>query len=321
MSTEIQLAFDDLEARARDAARTATDDQPPDRISLRDHLVDVEIGAFQAERGTTQRVSFNVVVEVQPPSRPLHDDVDRILSYDTITDAIGFELAAERLNLLETLAERIADRILTEPRARRVFIRIEKLDRGPGALGVEIVRCREADGGPALDSGAELTRQPLVVFLSNEAVKSNNLPGWIDQLANSGKPVVFCLGAADLPVPQASAPAAQWRIDLLAVEQNAWALAGRDRRCVVMHSRTELDWAVQNGLMAVWAPSKIVLDSTDFVLPDQNRVTALCEWFCRQINAERLIVVGGKPTPIADIPASWAPLDQDNILQGLPNPD
>ena len=45
------------------------------------------------------------------------------------------ELAEERLNLLETLAERIADRILHAPQALRVFVRIEKLDRGPGALG------------------------------------------------------------------------------------------------------------------------------------------------------------------------------------------
>ena len=37
----------------------------------------------------------------------------------------------------------VADRILLEPQAMRVFVRIEKLDRGPGALGVEIVRARD----------------------------------------------------------------------------------------------------------------------------------------------------------------------------------
>ena len=39
------------------------------------------------------------------------DDVDRILSYDRVTEAIDAELGAERLNLLETLAARVAERI------------------------------------------------------------------------------------------------------------------------------------------------------------------------------------------------------------------
>ena len=49
MSADIRLAFEHPEARA---AATASAD-PHDRISLRDHIVEVEIGAFQAERGTT----------------------------------------------------------------------------------------------------------------------------------------------------------------------------------------------------------------------------------------------------------------------------
>ena len=46
---------------------------PLDRISLRDHTVEVEIGAFQAERGSTQRISFNVVVEIAPLPKDLED--------------------------------------------------------------------------------------------------------------------------------------------------------------------------------------------------------------------------------------------------------
>ena len=94
------------------AAVTAASDGPLDRLSVRDHIVEVEIGAFQQERGTTQRVCFNVVVEIAPLPADLDDDVDRILSYDKVTEAIGYELARERLALLETLAERIAERIL-----------------------------------------------------------------------------------------------------------------------------------------------------------------------------------------------------------------
>ncbi|MEQ9673787.1 MAG: diguanylate cyclase, partial [Roseovarius indicus] len=75
MSNEIRLAFAHPSARADATAP----DGPLDRISVRDHVVEVEIGAFQAERGTTQRVSFNVVVEFRPLTDPIDDDVDRIL--------------------------------------------------------------------------------------------------------------------------------------------------------------------------------------------------------------------------------------------------
>ena len=126
MASEIRLAF----SHPAERSVATAPDAPHDRISLRDHIREVEIGAFQAERGITQRINFNIVVEVTPERGPIDDDVDRILSYDRLTEAIGIELGAERINLLETLAERVAWRILAEPRAARVFVRIEKRRRG-----------------------------------------------------------------------------------------------------------------------------------------------------------------------------------------------
>ena len=73
MSNEITWAFAHPIQRSE-----ATAEGPLDRISLRDHIVEVEIGAFQQERGLTQRICFNVVVEVRPHDNDLGDDVDRI---------------------------------------------------------------------------------------------------------------------------------------------------------------------------------------------------------------------------------------------------
>ena len=194
MSTEIHLAFAHPQARARATAPEG----PLDRISVRDHVVAVEIGAFQAERGTTQRVAFNVVVEVRPMTGALDDDVDRILSYDRVTEAIEAALAEERLNLLETLAQRIAERILWEPQAARCFVRIEKLDRGPGALGVEIVR--SVDDLPTRAPAAPDTApHPHVVFLTNAAIASPNLARWLDQLQARAEPVILCVGHPTRP--------------------------------------------------------------------------------------------------------------------------
>jgi dihydroneopterin aldolase len=295
MSSEIRLAFAHPSERAEATApRTHLD-----RISLRDHVVEVEIGAFQAERGTTQRVQFNVVVEVTPITGPIDDDVDRILSYDHVTESIAAALADERLNLLETLADRVAELILTAPQAVRVFVRIEKLDRGPGALGVEIVRGRDQVDTEA-NVGSDLA--PRLAFLSNKSVASGDLTAWIDVLLADGKPLVLCVGAPDFAVAQTGHAMTQRRIDLLAIEQNAWLLAARDHRCKVVATRTELDWAMKNGQICVWAPSKIVLDAVDGPATAARDAVALAAWFAASFDAEELLVIGADVPEQADVP-------------------
>lgn len=292
MTTDIRLAFAHPEERSLASASA----DPRDRISLRDHLVEAEIGAFQKERGHRQRLLFNVVVEVRPAPAPLEDDVDKILSYDRITEAIASELAAERLNLLETLAERVAERILAEPQAMRAFVRVEKLDIGPYKLGVEIVRSRAETALQVVgQDGAEAALHPLVVFLDNTAIAAPDLSARLDALQARGLPVILTIGLPDLPRPETGHRPTQRRVDLLAIEQNAWVLAARDPRCVVMATRTEIDWAVKRGQMMVWAPSKMVLDAVDG--PQSRDPVALALWLAETMAAERLIVHGDVSLP------------------------
>lgn len=287
MSTDIHLAFAHPEERAE---ATASAD-PRDRIALRDYLVEADIGAFQTERGHPQRLMFNVVVEVRPQTGPLDDDVDRILSYDRITEAIGDELATGRVNLLETLAEHVAERILAAPQAMRAFVRIEKLDRGPFKLGVEIARTRAAV--PVAQSGGA-NLHPLLVYLDNALIALPDLPARIDALAaQSGGAVVLCVGMPDKDVPQVGVTAVQRRINLLAIEQNAWVLAGRDRRWMVVESRTEVDWAVRQGHTIVWAPSKLVLDTPDAPIQHAANGPALALWLAESLAARALVMPAG----------------------------
>ncbi|PIE07962.1 MAG: diguanylate cyclase [Rhodobacterales bacterium] len=287
MTSDIRLAFEHPGARASAPGQPV---RPPDRISLRDHVVEADIGAFQQERGRSQRLAFNLVVEVAPHAGPLDDDVDRILSYDTLTEAIAHELAEERLNLLETLAERLADRILLAPQALRVFVRIEKLDRGPGALGVEIVRAR-GETAPAVADAGDVPH-PRVVHLSNAAIAGAGLSAFLDALEAGGQPAILCVGLPDTARPETGHALTQRRIDLLAIEQNAWTLAARDPRCVVVATRTELDWAMKHGQICVWAPSKIVLDAVDGPSAAPGDAVALAAWFAGLMQATELVVVG-----------------------------
>ena len=301
MTSDIRLAFAHPQARAEASASG----DPRDRISLRDHVVAIDIGAFQAERGCPQRVRFDIVLETRPNPAPLEDDVDRILSYDTLTEAISHELAAERLNLLETLAERIAARILLAPRAMRVFVRIEKLDRGPGALGVEIVRTRAAEALRALDaSGEEDSVHPRVVYIDNAALEDPGLGRLLSHLHGGGAPVILVVGMPQHPVAETGITAVQRRIDLLAIEQNAWRLAARDRRCLVVSSRTEIDFAMRQGQMIVWAPSKLILDAIDSPDCSPRDAAALALWLAEHVAACEFLIPDGLRVP----PGSHVPI-------------
>ncbi len=116
---------------------------PADRIFLSNYVREMEIGAYAEERGVLQRVRFDVVLEVARNTAHIDDKAARVVSYDDLVQAIEALIAGPRMDLLETMGERLAQRCLVDPRARRVTIRIEKLDRLDGAgLGIEITRQR-----------------------------------------------------------------------------------------------------------------------------------------------------------------------------------
>ena len=280
--------FDNLEIRAK----TAPSDPSLDRISIRDYIKEVEIGAFQVERDLTQRVKFNVVVEVAPSSSSSSDDVDDILSYDMIIEAIDDQLNFERLNLLETLAERVSDQILSHNQAVRVFTRIEKLDRIPGSLGVEIVRDRKNSiEEKAIENS---NSEPLVVYISNEIIQSNELNKWLDVILKNDKPAILCVEALESKDQLSLELNSLHRIELLSIEQSAWRLAGMDSRCVVVDTRTELDWSLKNNELSVWAPSKMILDSVN--KPSLNSGPLdLAIWLAGELSVDSIYCIGSGP--------------------------
>lgn len=257
----------------------------PDRIHLRDHVISAEIGAFQTERGTRQRLRFNVTADLAEPVSGAADEVDRILSYDVLTGAVATALAEQRYDLLETLAERIAAEVLAHPAAARVEVSVEKLDRVPGALGITIAR-------RAGRVGAEAARPRPAVVLRQD--------GGAPDL--SGGAVILVPGAPGLPLPQGGHAR---RVALLALDQAAWAAAG-PLGVTVADSRTELDWAAEQGQAVVWAPARMVAD--DPSLPADPLALAL--WLAERMRASRLDLAppaGTRPAVPANfpIPVRW----------------
>lgn len=289
---ETAMAFEMPDVRAAATAARA----PVDRISVRDYTREVEIGAFRSERGVTQRVRFSVVLEVAHHDAARDDDVDKVLSYETIVEAIDAALAAERLNLLETLAERVAAGCLTDLRAVRVFVRVEKLDRIPGALGVEIARARMPAEAARLHPVAapappdRLERRAWVVHLAPDLLAGAGAVHWLDAFIGAPRSAVLVLGTP-APQPRASSEGAL-RAGLLGIEAAAWLLADRDSRLTVAATRAELDWALKSGRRPVWAPTRMLTDALPRPDLDASRPAALAAWLAVELGAAGLVLAG-----------------------------
>lgn len=119
------------------------------RMFVRDLVVNAHIGVYAHEQGRTQRVRVNLDLTVEDlPATGLSrpgigaDDLNRVVDYDTIINAVRNIIAAGHVQLVETLAERVAEACLQDPRIHTVKVMVEKLDVFPDAssVGVEIKR-------------------------------------------------------------------------------------------------------------------------------------------------------------------------------------
>ncbi len=108
---------------------------------MRDWVLDCNIGVYAEEKGVTQKVRLTVEAELAPDVRSVRDEMVEVPSYTELIDAVTAIAAEGHINLVETFAERIAERCLADPRIAAVYVCVEKLERGP-VRGVEITRTR-----------------------------------------------------------------------------------------------------------------------------------------------------------------------------------
>tara|TARA_R110000850_G_scaffold84604_2_gene181682 strand:- start:25 stop:432 length:408 start_codon:yes stop_codon:yes gene_type:complete len=111
-------------------------------VFVRDLLLDAHIGVYKHEIGHTQPIRINIDLTV---SEAAHGDhLENVVCYATVVDRIREIVASGHLNLVETLAERIAASCLVDERVLVVLVRVEKLAVIPEAssVGVEIERVR-----------------------------------------------------------------------------------------------------------------------------------------------------------------------------------
>jgi 7,8-dihydroneopterin aldolase/epimerase/oxygenase len=112
-------------------------------VFIRNLELPAQIGVFHHEVGKMQPVRINLDLAVEDMLE-LGDDLAKVVDYGVIEAKIRAILAEGHLNLVETLAERIASACFEDSRVRTARVRVEKLHALSAAesAGVEIERTR-----------------------------------------------------------------------------------------------------------------------------------------------------------------------------------
>lgn len=112
------------------------------RILVRDLVLKCLIGIHAHELLAPQRVRINVDMAVLEQAGPLSDDIANVVSYEDVIEGIKRMLSQGHINLVETLAEKIAALCLADARVSSVRVRVEKLDvyAEAASVGIEIER-------------------------------------------------------------------------------------------------------------------------------------------------------------------------------------
>ena len=113
-------------------------------VFVRDLALIAMVGIYEHEKRQPQRILVNIDCAVQERGGALEDDIKNVVSYEKVVRNVKAIVQDGHVNLVETLAEKIADKVLKNRSIKRVRVRVEKLDIIPEAssVGIEIERTR-----------------------------------------------------------------------------------------------------------------------------------------------------------------------------------
>jgi dihydroneopterin aldolase len=111
-------------------------------VFIRDLIVVCSIGIHSHEKLSDQRVRLNLDLAVDEGGKPIDDNINNVICYEKLAKGVDEIIGRGHINLVETLAEDIAEMCLSNHRVLSVRVRVEKLDilKDAQSVGVEIER-------------------------------------------------------------------------------------------------------------------------------------------------------------------------------------
>jgi len=110
-----------------------------DRLHIRDLALRCVVGVYPEERRQKQDVLLNLTLHADLRQAGRSDRLEDSVDYKRVKQETVAAVEGSSFQLLEALAERVADVALRDPRVRQVDVSIQK----PGAL--RFARCAEIE--------------------------------------------------------------------------------------------------------------------------------------------------------------------------------
>lgn len=116
----------------------------PRRVLVEGFELIGSVGVYEHERRYEQRIVVSLELDVLDDYDGVSDALEAVYDYDQAIGAVRSTVESRHFNLLETLAERIAEACLAHPHVSAVKVRIAKPDVliACRAVGIEITRRR-----------------------------------------------------------------------------------------------------------------------------------------------------------------------------------
>lgn len=115
------------------------------RVFIDKYELMASVGIYERERRYIQRVVVSLSLLVSDDYDGVSDTLGNVYNYELSINAIKDTIESAHFNLIETMAQRIADACLEAPEVVSIIVRIEKPDvlTECRAVGIEIERTRQ----------------------------------------------------------------------------------------------------------------------------------------------------------------------------------
>ena len=114
------------------------------KVLIKDLILKMLIGIHSFEKKKKQRVKFNLVINIDQNLVPNDRNLKSIVNYEQVIMIIRKIISRKHYPLLETLAEKIFEKLFENSRIKKILLRIEKLDviKNTTSVGIELEKTR-----------------------------------------------------------------------------------------------------------------------------------------------------------------------------------
>jgi len=114
-----------------------------DHIHIEELEISAHIGVPEEERANPQRLTVSITLWPNRDTRDLRDQIDRTVNYSAVAEAAKNFVRDQSVNLIETLADRLAMHLLGKFAVQKIMVELRKFVL-PDAKHVSVTVTRSA---------------------------------------------------------------------------------------------------------------------------------------------------------------------------------